>query len=345
MALFPPRQAAAADVLRSQDLMGCIWVYQHGLYASIRGLHRSLRPFRRWTASSSIDDAAMHSLDAVLGPYYANKDDSVARLLACDSSLRHAIASDAVFFGRIDVMAAHSLDDDDLRTAALVDLAARGGHVSMVSFLHDQGHPGCTTAALDMAAARNHFEVVAFLTTHRSEGATAAAMDDAAACGHLHMVQYLHMHRTEGCTTRAMDAAATNGHLDVVHFLHDHRAEGCTTLAMDNAAHRGHVDVVHFLHTHRHEGCTTDALDGAAAGGHLDMVRFLHFHRVEGCTTAAFDSALLNDHGDVVRFLATHRREGPTAAMRPLVADQNLYRAMEASLAEQRRHASGGLKS
>ncbi|AGO85060.1 Ankyrin repeat domain containing protein [Pandoravirus salinus] len=193
---------------------------------------------------------------------------------------------------------------------AVVNIAARHGHLALIQHMCDAADAVLTTAAMDRAAGHGHLEVVQWLHVHRTEGCTTAAMDKAAARGHLEVVQWLHAHRTEGCTTAAMDGAAAHGHLAVVQWLHENRTEGCTTGAMDGAAGHGHLEVVQWLHENRTEGCTTDAMDDAAAASFAQVVEWLHAHRTEGCTERAANAS----YAGIRRFVLDNR---PADCRRP----------------------------
>eukprot|EP00644_Phytophthora_capsici_P013437 jgi/Phyca11/8578/fgenesh1_pm.PHYCAscaffold_29_\ len=128
-----------------------------------------------------------------------------------------------------------------------MDEAAKGGHVNVMQWLHDNLRDCYAGRALNWAASNGHLEAMKWLLSNRQDLCVNYAMDFAAANGHLSVVKWLHINRREGCTTWAMDGAATNGHLQVVQWLHSTRKEGRTKAAIDGAVANGHVDVVQFI--------------------------------------------------------------------------------------------------
>ncbi|KAF0685680.1 Aste57867_22465 [Aphanomyces stellatus] len=253
--------------------------------------------------------------------------------ISCQLLMRVAAADNLVAFAEL---LDRQLPNTD---AVFMTVAAKRGHLDMVTFLYDHGYP-CTTEALNHAAAQGHKAVVEFLTNHRSEGCTTKAMDNAATNGHLAVVEYLHQHRQEGCTTSAVDGAATNGHLAIVVFLTTHCNEGCTVAASVGAAKNGHFEVVMYLHTHHPHAFSTETVDQAAGGGHLQVVQWLHVNRLEGCTTLAMDLAARNGHLAVVQWLNENRSEGFVLAI--AYAAQKLDKTMLAYLRRHCRRSSGG---
>ncbi|OQR88814.1 hypothetical protein ACHHYP_06620 [Achlya hypogyna] len=114
---------------------------------------------------------------------------------------------------------------EDLLVGTIL-LAAANGHVSTLSFLHDQGY----------------------------DGFTAATAEAAARAGHLEVLRFLHTHRNEGCTPDALCAAASRGFLDVVVFLDEHYPLHSFDKAVQDAAKNGHGPVVtYLLRRHAHE--------------------------------------------------------------------------------------------
>ncbi|OWY99947.1 hypothetical protein PHMEG_00028966 [Phytophthora megakarya] len=217
-------------------------------------------------------------------------------------------------------------------------LAAEGGHIDVMKYLHEQGYSDNIKDAAVLAVRNDHLDTVKWLLdNHRSlshdgmieEAARHGrlnilqyfhriphedgylprfrnAIDVAATDGHLSVVKWLHENRSDGCTYRAMNNSAGNGHLGVVKWLNANRSEGCTTRAMDKAAGNGNLEVVKWLHENRSEGCSTKAMDLAAANGHLKILEWLYANRAEGCTVKAFESALQNSHLRVAWWLHAH---------------------------------------
>ncbi|RQM11056.1 hypothetical protein B5M09_006013 [Aphanomyces astaci] len=202
-------------------------------------------------------------------------------------------------------MSCHTLDDLKrfcrlclhLVSAPVMDQAAAMGHLPALMLLHTLG-VDCSSRAMNLAAKEGHLDVVTFLHAHRSEGATTSAMNWAAEYGHFEVVQFLHRHRTEGCTKGAMTRAAKAGHLNIVEFLHFHRNEGGYRDMLHGAVAAGHVHVVDFLTSYRkEEPCSPLAMDDAARLGHLTMVQYLHSHRFEAA----------NGHAKVVQYLLSNK--------------------------------------
>ena len=97
------------------------------------------------------------------------------------------------------------------------DLASKCGWLSFIkirnSFLKFTRH------AINLAARNGHLEVVTWLHQNRKEGCTTWAMDFAAANGHLEVLKWLYQNRKEGCTEDAMEFAKENGHFEIVKWL------------------------------------------------------------------------------------------------------------------------------
>ena len=99
-------------------------------------------------------------------------------------------------------------------------------HKAMAEYLTGASIPGCTKAVMDEAAKNGHLDVVKWLHTNRTEGCTEKAMNMAAENGHLDVVEFLHPNRTEGCTLEAICSAASNGRFDVALWLFANRKDG-----------------------------------------------------------------------------------------------------------------------
>ncbi|ETI57057.1 hypothetical protein L917_00520 [Phytophthora nicotianae] len=76
-----------------------------------------------------------------------------------------------------------------------MSVAAAGGHLGVVKWLHYNRQEGCTAA---FAARNGQLEVVKWLSANRFEGCTVAAMDDAAAYGHLDVMNGFTSTETKG---------------------------------------------------------------------------------------------------------------------------------------------------
>ncbi|KAF0696198.1 Aste57867_13030 [Aphanomyces stellatus] len=183
-------------------------------------------------------------------------------------------------------------------------IAAAGGHLEVVQFLHSKLVP-CTTVAMDDAASRGHLNVVQWLHVHRNEGCTTNAMDGAAANGHLALVQWLHFHRPEGCTVGAMNGAATHGHLSVLKFLHTHRSEGFSHRAFDSAIAHGHTSVVRWLRTHD-DNCRRRQDVGAIPYANVRMIACLLKVIPESFPSFAMTMAIQSGSVETVRLLHQH---------------------------------------
>ncbi|CAK4988901.1 hypothetical protein Ae201684P_019993 [Aphanomyces euteiches] len=305
-------EVSSSRVLRSLELRPLIFQYQDGIYYEFLSLHQSMKPFRLARRGclhpmrvEELPDDHIEIIHNLLSTCYASQK-SLIKMLHSMEYMRSFVAHHVVFTGNVAI--AEQLDEAfgiAQFPGPLIDIAARRGHFAMVQFLHEHGHPGCSTDAMDSTALTGDMEILLYLHTHRSEGCSTDAMDDAAACGNLEIVQFLHNHRYEGCTVEAMDRAATGGHLRVVEFLHFHRTEGCTTNALDGAAANGRMDVVRFLSEHRQEGCTRRALKAAARRGDLAMVKYLHGRSVQGLTYAELqETCSMTRDASVLDYLA-----------------------------------------
>jgi hypothetical protein len=130
----------------------------------------------------------------------------------------------------------------------LCDIAARGGHLTVLKYLRSIQCPwGNYTCAY---AAKN---------------------------GHLDVLQWCH---ENGCPWRAITCAnaANNGHLNVIKWC---RQNGCSWDARTcaNAAENGHLDVIKWC---RENGCPWDenTCSSAAENGHIDILKWC---RQNGC--------------------------------------------------------------
>jgi hypothetical protein len=187
-----------------------------------------------------------------------------------------------------------------------MDLAAIGGHLDLVTWLHNNRTEGCSRKAIIGSAMHGYLPTLEYIHNKYDIVASTDAMDNAAMNGHLYTIKWLHKNRSEGCTTDAMDLAAKNGHLDVVEWLHINRSEGCTTVAMDDAARTGQFKVVKFLNNNRTEGCTKAAVDSAARNGHLIIVKYLLQYRQDGFNKQAILDSVRNGNLTVAKYLQNH---------------------------------------
>jgi hypothetical protein len=88
--------------------------------------------------------------------------------------------------------------------------AAKHGDLPMLKWLEERCVGGIPGAAMDLAAGGGHLEVVEWLHA-RNYTCTKSAMTGAASNDYLNVVKWLHENRTEGCTPQAMDGAAERG--------------------------------------------------------------------------------------------------------------------------------------
>jgi hypothetical protein len=153
-------------------------------------------------------------------------------------------------------------------------LAARGGNVEVLKWLHSTGCPWNSYTSQANAAAGGHLGVLKWL---HSTGCpwSSVACDTAAEGGHLEVLKWM---RNQGCPwdVSTCYAAAAGGHLLVLQWLHN---SGCpwdsTTCAV--AAVGGHLATLQLAREH---GCPWDeehvrSCAKAAHGGNVDMLRWL----------------------------------------------------------------------
>jgi hypothetical protein len=171
--------------------------------------------------------------------------------------------------------------DDNERLVKIDDLwepAIRQGHIEIVDWLLEHGHPwprgSCCFAAqsgrLDLLQ-RARPEGV---SQHQPWGCCSRA---AAKGGHIHVLEWLHAHHL-AVLGEAMSAAAWAGRLDVIQWTTDHgQAPRLQTLMY--AAGGGHRHVIEWLRDRGqpwHGGIT----GYAAAHGHFGLLRWLY---EQGC--------------------------------------------------------------
>jgi len=190
--------------------------------------------------------------------------------------------------------------------------AAKGGHLQVLDYLHQEGFP-VSPAASHGAASRGQLSVLEWMHT---EGfpITPSALEVAVVHGDLALVEWLHRTQSTPLRKKLLWRAASAGHLSIVEWLHPHLIMNCGPRAMDKAAARGHLGVLEWLHRHRlGEGCTGLAMDQAAAGGHLATCEWLHAHYPSppsgGCTHEALGMASERGHLKVAEWLYRNRAE------------------------------------
>ncbi|KAL3674861.1 hypothetical protein V7S43_000787 [Phytophthora oleae] len=198
-----------------------------------------------------------------------------------------------------------------------MDEAAKGGHLTVVQWLHENLRDCYSGRAMSWAASNGHLEVMKWLLSNRQDLCVNYAMDFAAANGHLNVVKWLHNNCREGCTTWAMDGAATNGHLEVVHWLNSTRKEGCTKAAIDGAAANGHIDVVQFIlqvvRPIDEMQWIGWAFTAAVEHGQVEVAKWVKTSHLEALSdsaiTLALSSATDKGHQEMMRWLSSQQNE------------------------------------
>ena len=141
-------------------------------------------------------------------------------------------------------------------------LAARGGHLEVLEWLHSTECP-CDSATCCAAAAGGHLEVLRWLHGTGCRWDSTSTCEAAAAGGHLATLKWLH---NTGCPwdEDTCYAAARGGYLEALKWLHN---TGCpwNSHTCRAAAARGDLDVLKWLHNTR---CPWGSYtcDAAAAG-------------------------------------------------------------------------------
>ena len=121
--------------------------------------------------------------------------------------LGHQAMDSVVELGDLDLVKwLHETYGQEVRSPNAMDLAAHGGRMPILVYLHELGYPA-TTNAMDWGAAMNHLDVVQWLHTHRSEGCTHLAIDTAVFNNHNSMAVWLLKNRKEGFSETALEAA------------------------------------------------------------------------------------------------------------------------------------------
>ena len=122
-------------------------------------------------------------------------------------------------------------------------LAARGGHLEVLKWLHNTGCPW--NESCYAAAAGGHLEVVNWL---HSTGCTWNEWTcyAAAAGGHLEVVKWLH---NAGCPwdSATCGAAASGGHLATLQWTREHGCPWDADLVRAHSARGGNVDILRWL--------------------------------------------------------------------------------------------------
>ncbi|KAF0718200.1 Aste57867_1838 [Aphanomyces stellatus] len=220
-----------------------------------------------------------------------------------------------------------------------IDMAASGGSLQLVQYLHDLGTYKCTTAAMNDASARGDIEMATWLHTNRDEGCTTSAMDNASRGGHLDMVRWLYANQDKGCTTSAFFWALERGDVDIAAFVHSKYPDalnpgalgccaenalnpGALVRVAENAMRAGHAHVVQFLHELQLYEWSAKLvhlpsldrriqtpLDAIAASGNIQAAQWMHDNQAilgfdSTCTT--MDMAAENGHLGMLHWLHHH---------------------------------------
>ena len=143
-------------------------------------------------------------------------------------------------------------------------LAARGGHLEVLQWLHNTGCPWNERMASPcyFAAEGGHLEVLKWLHDTGCPRDTARCAAAAAKGGHLEVLKWLHgngwftaVHRLEGginlpavvVAEMVCPNAATGGHLEVLKWAREHGCPWNKQRVRTNAARGGHVEMLRWL--------------------------------------------------------------------------------------------------
>lgn len=139
-------------------------------------------------------------------------------------------------------------------------LAASNGHLGMVQWL-DANRPEYNRSnaksvngdadAMDLAADGGYLEVLQFLHNQRLENCTSFAMDQALANGHLHVARWLHEQLNLPWTPSGVYLATANGHCAVLDFLVSIQPDlKCDESAAMRAASQDWFHLIEWLEQH-----------------------------------------------------------------------------------------------
>jgi uncharacterized protein YciI len=166
-------------------------------------------------------------------------------------------------------------------------VAARNGHLEILTWLHEQGCPWDSdtfVSAVHFGTKSGNWDVLKWLCQRKCPvdvydyRSFSAAISAAVGTGNLDMAQFLHEQERPAGTDTVLDVAVGAGNLTMVKLLVD---RGCRmskyTCAV--AARTGHLEILTWLHE---QGCpwNEDACTEAAREGHLDALIWLREH---GC--------------------------------------------------------------
>ncbi|KAI8851268.1 hypothetical protein BC829DRAFT_387730 [Chytridium lagenaria] len=124
--------------------------------------------------------------------------------------------------------------------------AARNGCVELVKYLHDMGAE-ITAHVLTLAAWGGRLDVVQFLHENCIEGYLPQAMELATRCGNLNVVKYLHEVCGMKVTAFHVVDAADRGNLELLKYLCGQSGEMCMSQVVLRAVENMRVEVVRVL--------------------------------------------------------------------------------------------------
>ena len=178
-------------------------------------------------------------------------------------------------------------------------MAASGGHLSVVQWLHSQR--GCPWETRMCDCADHESARRARIYTHGGGCYYDAGVCDVAAKhGHLLVLQYLHDHYCPW-NEKTCAHAAGGGHLAVLQYLHTNQCPWDETACWSAAKH-GHLEILKYLHV---SGCPWDQTVSAQAAinGQLEVLKYLH---LSGCPWHVDICAAVAQHGhlEVLKYLS-----------------------------------------
>ncbi|KAE8881038.1 hypothetical protein PF003_g34884 [Phytophthora fragariae] len=217
--------------------------YDNALDAAVRKNHLdSVKCLLKHISYTATDPEYMDSVVALAAYYgrleivqYLHRLESLAEIEGFDETKVKILLKDA-WWSRAD--------------SAMND-AARGGHLSVVKWLHEHDSTKWFRV-MDSALFGGHLELAQWLHKHRPEQCAAAAMDKAVSEGRLEMVKWLNSNGVGACTPDAMDQAAANGHLHMIKWLHANQSMGFTVNTLSEAVTNDHLHVACWVYRPEH---------------------------------------------------------------------------------------------
>ena len=127
-------------------------------------------------------------------------------------------------------------------------LAARGGHLEVLKWLHNTGCP-CDTYTCRAAASGGYLEVLNWLHNQGCPWDEWNVCHAAAAGGNLEVLTWLH---NSGCAwgSATCTGAACGGHLTTLQWAREHHCAWNKAQVRDHAARGRHVDMLRWLDEH-----------------------------------------------------------------------------------------------